>query len=415
MDGNTTLPPSYKRQRPTSFVQNHVALGTFVLVVLFQFIITIPRVDGSKCSLHASPLELAIYNSTTESYEIDRGNDGDDSQNRRRRNVLRTRTKQRKYTSTTINGSRWHLDYLFMDEEGVDASSSVPAFPVSQNTRTLHEGNKGVSDSSMMQVRVCPCVEGEKGESYYCPADRDYCEQSRFQNNTMREPTCANSSQRIDVVRTIWPVTIVWIAFMSVCLVCTTPGRNAIDHVISRIFPRWNDHVINVMMMRNPNRVNLLIRRHYWRRRESFERHYEDIMIRQGRDRRRSERESTNERLPTELRLRTKIFESSPPKDDSAGKTIEYIGPDSSSSSQNENDAIKNDSGQEPCGQTDLADNEQTCSICFIALEDGERVGALPCNHIFHVDCLKGWLTRRNVCPLCMHADIARPYYSVTE
>ena len=45
--------------------------------------------------------------------------------------------------------------------------------------------------------------------------------------------------------------------------------------------------------------------------------------------------------------------------------------------------------------------DDPTCTICFGPLEDGDRVGDLSCNHIFHAECLKSWLVRRNQCPLC--------------
>lgn len=44
---------------------------------------------------------------------------------------------------------------------------------------------------------------------------------------------------------------------------------------------------------------------------------------------------------------------------------------------------------------------EPTCSICFVPLEDGDRIGDLSCKHEFHVDCLKTWMQRKNACPLC--------------
>ena len=58
-------------------------------------------------------------------------------------------------------------------------------------------------------------------------------------------------------------------------------------------------------------------------------------------------------------------------------------------------------------------DDENTCTICFTPLQDGDRVGALPCQHMFHVDCLKVWLTRRNACPLCA-VPAALPQYEPT-
>jgi len=53
------------------------------------------------------------------------------------------------------------------------------------------------------------------------------------------------------------------------------------------------------------------------------------------------------------------------------------------------------------------SEKEIVCSICMGTLEEGDRIGALPCEHYFHVECLKEWLKRRNVCPLCMAPNIA--------
>jgi Ring finger domain len=48
---------------------------------------------------------------------------------------------------------------------------------------------------------------------------------------------------------------------------------------------------------------------------------------------------------------------------------------------------------------------ECTCSICLNDLVMGDRVGDLPCHHLFHAACLKDWIRRRNRrCPLCMAA-----------
>eukprot|EP00956_Cyclotella_meneghiniana_P043862 scaffold291577_cov73-Cyclotella_meneghiniana.AAC.2 len=41
------------------------------------------------------------------------------------------------------------------------------------------------------------------------------------------------------------------------------------------------------------------------------------------------------------------------------------------------------------------------CTICLSEISDGEEVGVLSCQHLFHVDCLKEWMLRRNACPLC--------------
>ncbi len=55
------------------------------------------------------------------------------------------------------------------------------------------------------------------------------------------------------------------------------------------------------------------------------------------------------------------------------------------------------------------------CSICLTEIEDGEQVGILPCIHIFHVDCLRQWITRKNACPLCQVTEIASPRPVILE
>ena len=49
------------------------------------------------------------------------------------------------------------------------------------------------------------------------------------------------------------------------------------------------------------------------------------------------------------------------------------------------------------------------CSICLGELMDGQRVGALPCPHNFHVACLKQWIAKKNKCPLCHTPHLATP------
>jgi hypothetical protein len=48
------------------------------------------------------------------------------------------------------------------------------------------------------------------------------------------------------------------------------------------------------------------------------------------------------------------------------------------------------------------------CTICLSEVCDGEDVGVLSCHHLFHVDCLREWMLRRNACPLCQ-TEICAP------
>lgn len=43
-----------------------------------------------------------------------------------------------------------------------------------------------------------------------------------------------------------------------------------------------------------------------------------------------------------------------------------------------------------------------SCSICLEDFEVGEKLRVLPCNHLFHLECIQPWLTERYPnCPLC--------------
>ncbi|KAG6506955.1 E3 ubiquitin-protein ligase RHA2A-like [Zingiber officinale] len=42
------------------------------------------------------------------------------------------------------------------------------------------------------------------------------------------------------------------------------------------------------------------------------------------------------------------------------------------------------------------------CAVCLCDLSDGDSVRRLPCRHVFHRECLDGWLGQLNLsCPLC--------------
>lgn len=41
------------------------------------------------------------------------------------------------------------------------------------------------------------------------------------------------------------------------------------------------------------------------------------------------------------------------------------------------------------------------CSICYDNAKEGDQLNKLPCSHIFHIDCVKEWLAKEKVCPMC--------------
>jgi hypothetical protein len=53
---------------------------------------------------------------------------------------------------------------------------------------------------------------------------------------------------------------------------------------------------------------------------------------------------------------------------------------------------------------------EYQCTICMETLHDGDRVSSMPCHHVFHADCLKAWVQRRSLCPLCKSPEVTVPF-----
>lgn len=43
----------------------------------------------------------------------------------------------------------------------------------------------------------------------------------------------------------------------------------------------------------------------------------------------------------------------------------------------------------------------QECAVCQERYQVREALNQLPCSHLFHVECLKPWLTEHNTCPTC--------------
>ncbi|XP_052192276.1 E3 ubiquitin-protein ligase MBR2-like isoform X2 [Diospyros lotus] len=47
------------------------------------------------------------------------------------------------------------------------------------------------------------------------------------------------------------------------------------------------------------------------------------------------------------------------------------------------------------------ASNMEPCCICQEEYATGDDIGSLDCSHDFHVNCIKQWLTHKNLCPIC--------------
>ncbi|XP_010540364.1 PREDICTED: probable E3 ubiquitin-protein ligase RHG1A isoform X2 [Tarenaya hassleriana] len=48
----------------------------------------------------------------------------------------------------------------------------------------------------------------------------------------------------------------------------------------------------------------------------------------------------------------------------------------------------------------------EPCCVCQEEYSEGEDVGTLECGHDFHSQCIKEWLKRKNLCPICKTAGL---------
>jgi hypothetical protein len=188
----------------------------------------------------------------------------------------------------------------------------------------------------------------------YCPVDLDVCGvRYQKQNSDVGSTGCFAESSKTFLIRNAWPIVVIWFAALVLFLLFTEQGRNARWFCSNRFCdPRMNDRIVERIIQ------PLSVQAAFWANRMRLA----------------QQRHMANERMPHELALKTKVF---------------HVHHDTSNTEE----------------------GEFTCTICFHALQEGDRVGALPCNHEFHVECLKGWLARRNVCPLCQAPDVAVPRY----
>eukprot|EP00933_Yihiella_yeosuensis_P076960 TRINITY_DN86991_c0_g1_i1.p1 TRINITY_DN86991_c0_g1~~TRINITY_DN86991_c0_g1_i1.p1 ORF type:complete len:279 (-),score=71.67 TRINITY_DN86991_c0_g1_i1:102-863(-) len=49
---------------------------------------------------------------------------------------------------------------------------------------------------------------------------------------------------------------------------------------------------------------------------------------------------------------------------------------------------------------------EDVCVVCQEALIVGSKAKSMPCNHLFHDECLESWVQKNNSCPTCRYDEL---------
>lgn len=245
------------------------------------------------------------------------------------------------------------------------------------NTRNMQQGNVTDESSKVIYVRSCFCYY-QSTDKPYCPLHKDACGIPHTLDTDI-PVGCYSSNSRTILIRNAWPVILLWYGALVIFMLCTQQGRNARHYVCVKCCnSSLNHELIDRMMRPSPSRSPRGLFGTRWRRRQQPQ---DVMMLDELQQATMTTRQTidTNELLPTQLAL----------------KTRRYVSP----------------TGDDDTSQSTPEEEEVSCTICFAEIQHGDRIGALPCEHTFHVDCLKSWLTRRNVCPLCQIPNVAVPRY----
>ena len=411
-----------------SISQRHFSVS---LILVALWVHTVPVAAFTKyfffCSLSNRPivyLNATMTNSGRISFtEVSDNNNGEE------RRLLRSRSHNLTIAGAVLpkdshlwKNHRTYSSSLFRSKDvNNEDEESVPA------VRLTTEASDGASSLKsgrfeVLEFRRCPCTPRthyDRGD-FYCPADLGYCAISGSYHSNPEDPVCLNIQSEEIFVRSIWPIILIWFALTFTFCICTWAGKNACDFILSTFCPCWNKLLFEAICARpqdddqdnNNDRRRGFLRRMVIRRRRYIQDRYRAIV---GRARGSEPGNLSHHSGGSEYELRTRIFRRE--KKDISNENKDQDEPVPEQHQETIRDANENGLSIQPVDNDDVNDGETSsedqhspsCAICFLTLEEGDRVGAIDCEHLFHVDCLKGWLTRRNVCPLCLQEGIAKP------
>lgn len=234
---------------------------------------------------------------------------------------------------------------------------------------------------TLHNVRECSCF--EHVETVYCPMTTNRCvlpdtrDKSNGSHSRNGLPVCVAVADDTQNARVLFFVALMFVILTIATLLSKDQGMSLLDFILSSCLPRYNYRVADRMLQQEPQRARQMIRAQSNRVR--------GVTLAQQETKRR----------PLSLLLRTRIFQSRKGTVESGDTSIFGI-------------CLRPLFRRSDCSES--VDDTVTCAICLSTIGDGERVGKLTCNHVYHVECLKPWLQGgKNVCPMCRRVEIAQP------
>jgi hypothetical protein len=274
--------------------------------------------------------------------------------------------------------------YLLVEKADASETDGPPHLRQLDENRDSRERATGLTTqnrraaASVLHVRACTCIGtfSELNQTVYCPSATTHC--VAWHNI----PECLTIDRSEIISKRVWPIVLLFFTLLIVALFATFQGWHAMDFCWAKLYPERNDMVARNFIRSNPYLANVYVQNYMrnYRRDELAE----DYLERQN-----EHNCESLPRPPNQLALKTRVF-----------RDRTFTG---------ETTSMRGDGDSLSLASSSSDEQQHCCTICFSELEAGDRVGALPCDHVFHVDCLKGWLRRRNVCPLCLMENVATP------
>jgi hypothetical protein len=333
-----------------------------------------------------------------------------------------------------------------------------------ENSLLLGEDNSTAADDGreFFLARECSCFDKENYEYVFCPFATNQCGQVIDNHHDVgpypellmcySEPLQKANSNTYKILSLL--TIVVWANFLFAVMM-TPKGRSCMSFIPARLpwlKDIWNPTVADYLLANHRDQAYRMIGSHVRFLRREIELDFERQQRREERRRLRAEarrgrdgnnaasgtndvvdnvgghennraaamielvsgiglgarRQNNRGQRPTSLVLHTKIYQKPAP----AVFVESFATGDETHTGRDADHADQHDHADH---DDDEDDHAHECAICYTAFEDGDRVGSLPCDHVFHVECLKMWLKRQNVCPFCRKDHVAEERFETNE
>lgn len=273
----------------------------------------------------------------------------------------------------------------------------IPSKTIEVDPIVLTHGPRNLAqdpDGHILHAHQCFCA---RGEETFCPVGARLC---RIKSTTVTYKVHCEGPTQDKFAMFMFPFVVFVIVFLGCLLFTTTKGKYALGY-IRKMLLCWSEERYETFCYNELDRMH---------QREMRRRAYIQRMMRDPNRIYYGHNHTSIAQLENNHRQREGIDAApAPPLVSVANrravllKTRKYGEGDGEGADESilDHNAVKDAS--------DEHDHRDLCSICLQEFEQGDRVGDLPCGHVFHANCLKTWIQRKNHCPLCQADNLALP------